>query len=605
MRGALSQQIHEVAARRKRPRFLDVRASLLVHDRRTSRGRCPCCDSATAEIIETLEVADLVIDLRTGDRLLPGDMGAQEWTNLCGLAQLEEIKFRCSRHQKPLILDETPRHLFASGGNRSSKTTAGMIWLCIQWLRRGGDRRRFWLCSSTSKKAHELLMKIFKGTGESPRILPSRLYRKAPATDRSGDQQTYMIDGSIIDLKSYDGDPEGGRLKSDAIVAALVDEAAHLAGKEPLDVLRGRCMDVEGGGRLFLATTATLDSFLKEEVVTKALAYQALPDGDPSKNDKHEGSRWHFAKFPLLDNPWIPRENIERELATLDPKDPSVLRNYYGEWVTSTGPLWRDFEPERHILRHEARDFKSLGPKYLAELGASDHVDITGQCVSLVFGQTNPHHKTIRAKNRRYILGTDVNVHPMTSIALQVTAPRGQEKNRDAWHFWAMEHVRTGQGSSFAHVDQLQSTRFGEFIDPKAGGSPFAGCGVVVDAKAFGRDPTVHKFGGDPRGLPDLFARAGFDARAPLYVNVDKKGKRPMPPGRKENFMLVHRVLREGRLHVSDYCRFLIESFMEQQDSGDGVEPLENDRLASPMDGLRYAMYAIVHADTPVTFGRH
>ncbi len=605
MNGALGQRILEVAARKSRPRFLRVVAVLSVHDRRraTDPVRCRCCDSTTAATVETVPVCDLVIDLVTGDRLLAEDMGPREWADLCALAELEQLEFRCSKHQRPLILDDTPRHLFASGGNRSSKTTAGLIWLVVQWLKRGGSRRRFWLCASTGKKAHELLMKIFRGTGESPRILPPRLYTRAPATHRSGDQTTTMIDGSIFDLKSYDGDPEGERLKSDAIVAALVDEAAHLAGKEPLDVLRGRCMDVEGGGRLFLATTATPDSFLKDEVVTKALAFNALPDGDPAKTDKHEGSRWLFAKFPLIDNPWIPRENIERELSTLDPADPSVLRNYYGEWTSSTGPLWTAFDPEKHILAHEARDFDGLGMGYRVAAGAANHRDITSECVSLVFGNVSPHYRGVRATNRRYILGTDCNVHPMSSCVISVTAPADAPKERDKWHFWCWDVVRTPHGSSFAHVEELASAFFGRIMDPGSKTSPLAGAGVILDAQAFGRDPTAHRFGGDPQGIAQLFGRRGFDARAPRYISVEKKGKVPVPPSRMDSYLLMGRLLREGRLHISNRASPLLESLVDQQDAGNGWEPVKNDRLSSPIDGLRYALWALVHADAPVTFG--
>jgi hypothetical protein len=603
VRGALAEQVQALAREMERPRLLHIHAVLQVHDRRVSAGTCPCCASPFAEIVETIEVADLIIDLATGERILRSRQRPDVWRALRATAATEEIELRCSVHQAPLVLDETPRHLFASGGNRSSKTTAGFVWLAIQWLKRGGREKRFWLCASTGLAAHKNLMKIFRGTGQSPRVLPPTLTAYMPATHRSGNQATRMIDGSIIDLKSYDGDPDGERLKSDAIVAALVDEAAHLSNVEPLNVLRGRCMDEPAGGRLFLATTATPDSFLREEVVQPALAFERLAAGDADKTDKHPGSRWLFAKFPLLGNPWINKANIERELATLDPHDPSVLRNYYGEWVTSTGPLWTMFDPERHIVAHEARDFDELGMLYRIGAGAANHRDITSECVSLVFGQLSPHYKGVRAANRRYILGTDVNCHPMSSCVLSITAPEHDPKNRDLWHFWVWDVVRTQQGNSFAHVEELASAFFGRVMSPGARQSPLAGAGVIIDAQALGRDPTAHRFGGDPTGIAQLFGRRGFDARAPRYISVEKRGRVPVPPARMDSYMLTQRIIREGRLHISNRSAPLNESLVEQQDAGNGWEPVKNDRLSSPIDGLRYALWALVHADAPVTFG--
>lgn len=604
MKGSLTEQIQDFAREMERPRLLHVHAVLQIHDRRSSPGKCTCCASPFAEIVETVEVADLIIDLLTGDRIQRARQRPDVWAQLMATAPTEEIELRCSVHQAAMVLDETPRHLFASGGNRSSKTTAGFVWLALQWLRRGGREKRFWLCASTNLAAHKNLRKLFHGTGQSPRILPKSLTAYMPATPGARNQVTTMIDGSLIDLKSYDGDPEGERLKSDAIVAALVDEAAHLAGVEPLNVLRGRCMDEPTGGRLFLASTATPDSFLREEVVEPAMAFAALPDADETKNEKHVGSRWLFVRLPLLDNPWLNKVNIERELATLDPNDPSVRRNYYGDWCASAGPFWTDFALERHVLHHEARDFDGLGEKYRIERNAGTHVDITSGCVSKIFGRQNPHYKAIRATNRRWILGCDVNCHPMTSVAIQVTAPKNDQENRDAWHFWVMEAVRTKHGSSYAHVAQLASTFFGRIVEPGAQRSPFEGCGVVVDGQAFGRDPTVHKFGGDPSGIAEVFGRKGFDARAPRYIVSKERGRVPTYPNKKDNFRLLQRLLREGRLHIHQMAESLIQSFLQQQASSNGDEPMKNDALASAMDGLRYALWAIVHADEPLSFGR-
>lgn len=603
-RSSLATAIAEMTAKLTKPRFLRVRAVLHIHDRRTSPGSCPCCDSATAEIVETLPVADLILDLLRGDRIEASDVTPSTWLELCDLATEQPIEFRCSRHQAPLILDESPRHLFASGGNRSAKTTCALIWMAVQWLQRGGKGKRFWLVSPTTPKSFELLSKLFNGTGESPPILPRSLIEYSPATHRSSNLQTVLVDGSLIDLKFFEGDPGAERLKSNAIIAAVVDEAAHMKTLESLVALQGRCVDA--GGRLFLASTPMPESYLKKEVVDQALAFDRLPTDDPKRTDgTHQGSRWYFSQFPMIENPWIPKENIERDLKALDPDSPQVARDYYGSWVSSTGPLWTMYDPAVNLLSHEARDWSELGQKYRDELHVGDHVDITADVVSLLFGSTNPHYRGVRASNKRYVLGTDVNCHPMSSVVCQITAPKNDLKNRDLWHVWVLDLVRTVHGNSFAHVEELASKFLGRMMDPGSKTGPIAGCGVIIDAKALGRDPTAHRFGGDPTGIAELFGRRGLDVRAPRYIPVEKKGMVPAPPARWDSFLLMQRFIMEGRLHISNgRGQPLLESLIMQQDSGDGWNPKKNDPLASPIDATRYLLWAVSHAPAPSRFGQ-
>lgn len=601
-RGALTERIQEVTQALSRPRFIRVRALLHIHERRRTPGRCPCCGSTTAEIVETRSVADLVLDLVLGDRIEAADVTGDTWQELVDLAKDEPIVFRCSRVQAELILDDTDRFLFASGGNRSSKTTAALIFLALQWLQRGGQQRRFWLVASTLPKAFRLLQKLFIGTGESPPILPRSLVEYMPMTHRASDTQTRMVDGSCIDLKYFEGDPGAERLKSDAIVCGVVDEAAHLPSPDSLIALRGRCVDA--AGRLFFASTPRPTSFLKLEVVDPALEWEAMTDDHPAKiSGEHKGARWHFKAFAMLDNPWLDEANILRDLKTLDVTAPEVQMDYFGSWASGSGPFWRDFSLEKHVFLHEGRSFAHMGPTFLGTLGVIDHQDITGSCVGLVFGRQNPHYRAIRATNRKFILGTDVNCHPMSSVVIQVSAPRGALEDRDQWHYWIMDVIRTNHGSSFAHAEQIASVRWGKTLDPRYGESPFAGCGVVADAKSIGWDPTHTKFGGDPSGIAEVFGKEGLDLRAPLYKPTEK-GPRADAPRRGPSHLLVKRLLREGRLHIRQRAESLIASMLKQESGPNCDEPLKNDALASPVDGMRYGLWAIVHASQPLSFNR-
>lgn len=607
-RRELERLLADARAVADRPRYLRIRAEALIHDRvaEAPGPRCECCGSVDAEIVERRPIDDLVIDTATGERLRATDLSPREWTDLCRVAELRDLPIRLSRAQVPLVLDETPRHIFASGSNRSSKTTGGLLFMAVQWLRRSTAQARFWLCAPTTEKAYRLLEKLFLGTDRSPPILPRELVVKGPASARSSDLQTLLVDGAVFDLRAFQGDPEAGRLKSDSIIAALVDEASHLPGSPSLIALDGRT--VETGGRLFLASTPLPSSFLRTAVVEPAQAFARLPADDPRRaSGAHQGAPWIYVELPMHANPWVPLAEIEKKLKALNPEDPAVMRDFYGKWIANTGLLWRDFSVEKHVLAHEARDIESLGGRLLAELGAKDHVNITERVVRLIFGRASPHFRGMRATNNRYMLGMDVNCHPCTAIALQVSAPKDRLDDRSAWHFWALEETQVYHGSSFALGERLSSTVFGRTLEPGTRGSPFAGAGIVCDGTSVVRDPTHHKFGKDPIGTAMVLGPMGFDVRAPLYT-PSEKGPRGRNPNRYDSHLLVQRLLREGRLHVAQRCEALIEAFLEQEDSGDGVEPFKvsatrSDRLSSPMDALRYPLWSATHTAAPVRLG--
>ena len=598
-RQALARQLAEVEASLDAPRFLWLRPEVLIHDHAPpGSGPCPCCGSRHAAIVERVSLRDLVIDCETGRRALVGAVRPEVWEAVTAEAQAHDLLFRCSRQQAPLLLDDGDQHALVGGGNRSGKTTVGLYWLALQWLRHGGPGRRLWLVASTQAKAHRLLEKLFLGTGESPPILPRALVRSMPATHRASSLLTTLADGTLIDLKYWEGDPGAEKLKSDAIRAALVDEAAHLPGPDSLVALRGRCLDA--GGRLLLASTPRPDHFLKEEVVDPAEAFARLPEDDERRRTgEHEGARWRVESFSLLDNPWLDAAVVRRELAALDPEDPAVLRDFFGKWVASAGMLWRDFDVSRHVHLDEARSVADMRATAAQRAGV-EQVDATAAVVRRLFqARPSPHFLGIRATNARFILSSDVNCHPMSTVVLQVTADARAPEDRSRWHVWVVDVIQSYQSNSLRHAEKLVDLQWVRAWSPTATASPYKGAGMIVDPTAIQRDPTVHRHGRDPVGLPETLGRLGFDCRPPQYRSTPE-GPRVVHLARLDSHTLIHKLLREGRLHIAQRCESLIESFLEQVDSGDGVVPLtkshtKSDRLASPMDALRYGAWAIFH----------
>ena len=122
---------------------------------------------------------------------------------------------------------------------------------------------------------------------------------------------------------------------------------------------------------------------------------------------------------------------------------------------------------------------------------------------------------------------------------------------------------------------------------------------IAYPSQFYSGDPTAARH--SPKtSLSETWGRLSLDTRAPEYKSgpTGPTVRHPLP--RYDSFTLLHRLIREGRLHVSQRCEALVESFLEQQDSGDGVVAFvkshtKSDRLASSSDALRYGCWAIFH----------
>jgi len=613
-RNLLAMAITEEIGRQMRPRYLRIVATLLVHDRRPEVGdgvACICCGSHDAMITERRLIADIIIDTRTGRRIYETQVTAEQWAGFSSMAERYEIPLRCPIGALEMILDETGRHLFASGGHRAGKTTLGLVWLALQILKFGGAGRRFWLVASTEEKAFRLLEKLFRPTpslsgGVVAPILPAVLISTSPQTHRSSNKLTTLLDGSIIDLRAFHGDPGAERAKSDPIVAAVVDEAAHLPSEAWMSALRGRCLDLRG--RLWLASTAIPSSHIKP-IVDKVMEWDRLPADDPVKiSGEHEGAAYHLHLFPLSQNPWINLESLMAEMRTVDMTKPENRRDYGGEWCASEGLCWTNFvsdplDPRCHVVSHEARTVAAMSPEVLAHHRATGHVDITPKVAKGLFGKANPHHRMARASKFAFIIGQDVNLNPMSSAIMQITAPSDRQDDRDAWHYWILDTVSTATSNSLAHAERLVSTELAMVLDPHGNGSPLRGCGVILDATSISRDPTA-KAHGQTGSIVETFWRAGLDARAPLYA-VNATGKAGHKNGSiYDRFSLVRRIVDEGRLHVFTRAGDLLNAFATQLATPDGVVPLDArrgrwDQIMGPMDAATYAILAAANVKAP------
>lgn len=66
--------IEALQAKADAPEFVLCKFHLLVHDRSSGPGVCPCCSSDTSRIVEDLPDFELLIDTVEGERYLRGPM---------------------------------------------------------------------------------------------------------------------------------------------------------------------------------------------------------------------------------------------------------------------------------------------------------------------------------------------------------------------------------------------------------------------------------------------------------------------------------------------------------------------------------------------------
>ena len=541
---------------------IHVHRPLYIHDRNETGEKCPCCDSMFAIATETHEHIDVLIDPREGTRVLKQALSPdlqEEFDELAAEAKKIVLPRRVSRKQYAAMAC-TAKVLAIFGGVRGGKTSFNADEIFDQALLHGGFGVQIWWVAPTLEKTEIALRKLIEGEvigkGKVRRkvapLIPPELVRYVPSSAKSDRRYIELIDGTRIHLKYASRD--GGNLKGDPPLFAILDEGCEVDNKENYHQLLDRLMEADG--RLLISTTPVAGHFLKEEVYDHGIDIE-----------KWTTEKIAWTHITCFENPWVSERMIRDTIEAIN--DPQrVRREIYGEWVGSGPLLWRHFDEDAHVISdldfHEPSD-----------LGLED---ITEEATARFYGKGRPRH-----------CGQDFNLYPMglveTRIAVHPRDPRRQPI------FIITDEVVRKVGTIYEFCDILR----------KRG---YEGAGISCDATGAQRNSYRLAHGIKDKNSTQAreMRRQGFDCK-PCRTS----GGKPANPAVLDRQNVIHKLMNEYiRLPGGEtFPRFLIHARAKKtlisirvQESDDRGNPIkekgtETDRLSSPTDAMGYAAWPV------------
>lgn len=547
-----------------------VQAVILAHRRRVRPGSpCPCCGSVLAEIAQTIQDVETLIDPVSGERV--NRAADPEWFDREKRENTVHVPvyLRCSEKQLPLLTDGDHKVIAALGGNRSGKSTVGVYWIARQWILKGGRGAQFWLLSYQLEQTHVMMEKLilgeFSSGYQSPPALPlidgkPLLARKWPESLQSADQTIYMIDGSRF--RMHHARYKGGNLKGKSVQGILGDEYTEIRHKENHTIALARL--TESRGSLFISTTPMGGHWLKEELVDRVDA-NAAPD-------------LTYTTLSQLDNPWVPEDEVQRLIRSIG-DEVTVRREVHGEWIGNKGELWKHFDADVHVVD---------GDSYRVEDYLPGAKNVTKVATLKFWRGPNPYTRVRMTHDSRHVAGQDFNTDFMNMVVGQVyEAPNGVRG------LFISDEVVLRQATTPKFAQWLAEGRGRRTRMPSYPGLPIA-------CDPSGGYYAVHQVRSDKNSTTDAkeMARGGFDCRPCHTQRSPRTGKiTPIHPPLHSSVSLVQKLFRENRLIIHSRCADTIKALLTQEDDGRGrpvkISNTASDRLAGPTDALRYLVWPL------------
>lgn len=553
------EKLHEAAKRK----LVWVHRPLLIHERASegNKKRCKCCNSRLAQIVETRQHIDVLINPITGTRrVLALVQDKAGFERLTARAKKIYMPRRVSRKQLAAMECDAPI-LGVFGGVRGGKSEFLKDTIGDQALLHGGKGTQVWWMAPTLEKTEIGLRKLVHGEsvgkGLTKRfaapLFPPEIVRYVPSTPKSDNKFIELIDGTRICFKY--GSRKGGNLKGDAPVFVGIDEGCEIDNRENYQQALDRLLEADG--RLLISTTPVAGHWLKDEVY--------LPG---CHVDAYDGRTHAWTHITAYDNPWVSKQAIDNEIAKLN--DPQrVRREIMGEWIGAGPLLWAEFKEDIHIATFDGYRVEDWGL-----------VNVTHRAMDGYFrGNTTKHYG-----------GMDFDINPMSFAACQVACPRGMDPDdRANWIFVQYDEVVEDKQTIHSFCDEL--TRRG-----------FHGTQIVTDPSGAHFNPyrLAHGVAYNSTHCKEL-TRAGFPAKSCHFGT----GGKPFAPPVLDRLNVAHKLMRDTitapdgtvwpRFLIHERCKRTIDSIRTQESREDGTPVketgTETDRISGPTDAMNYAMW--------------
>lgn len=565
----------DVLSAAQAPDSYHLRTKILVHGRRKQPfGTCSCCDSEHAEVVKTIDDYDrVIISPELGARYVlgrdPPELRRAAFNRFADQCEEEHtILLRCTEEQYDLLVDDYSRIVCALGGLGSGKTMTMGSWFVRKWVLRGGPGALFWIVSHTLDGAYFVLRRLLFGDYAGDRviapIMPAGLAVSVPKSVLQSDKKTYLIDGSMWDLRhaSY----RSATLKMVSVQDVLTDETCEFRSLSAWLEIVGRTR--ESRGQVAASTVPEDGHWLQKQLA-----------------ERKDTDAIRVKSLSMRDNVWLHPDEYQTQVELIG-DDATKRRVLDGEW-TKTGPkVWRHWDRDRHTVSGVAMDCE--GYHVYVEGVQRKLISLNEQFGIVVF----PFHKG----GWRFLGGQDFNAWPMGTIWWQLCHPEGTDpQDPENWHVYVADEVVTGSATRpstiYHHCEYMVDIHEHR---PQYEVGIFRDLPVSCDASG-----EHHRASSDNEAEVMIAAMCeyGYSAQpcrmsVPTQFNQVQKPENPLIMSR---VAMIHRLMRDGRFHVHERCSVYIHA-LENQLATDRGKPKKNpgtasDRLSSTPDAGGYAYW--------------
>lgn len=427
--------------------------------------------------------------------------------------------FTCTREQLPAILDDYSKHVFTFGGNQSGKTQVGVGWLFDRMLLRKGQ---YLYLAPEQEKTQVGVEKLCRDTDFAQAVIPRELLASWPETARSGDQAVRWIDGRTVVQLRYCS-RRGGNLKGlTGIRASQLDEGSEVQHEINFTIATNRLL--MAGGQMIITTTPVAGHWL-EKKNQQVRTYDEIEAAVAAGEDRPRAAKIFIT---CHGNPWISRKEVDITIGELGgPKDPRVRREVFGEWVSEGDRLWRQWDPERHLVEWSRREVEPYG-----------FVNLTPIIAKKLFRGLSHKPEITR------FYGQDFNYRPYSVAELMIIAARDcDHRDPNNWILYVNDEI-IREARSTAEFAEWFTTQAGAWYGRGLPKSYFAGAHIVCDGTGFYRTRDARE---NATIDADAMRQAGCVVRAPRYT---AKG-RPGNPPRRVRIGFMNELMFRNRLLVN------------------------------------------------------